>query len=104
MILIIFCINRAVPRADALELANQSSAMFFEVSAADARNMETAIYGMATKLKQNFDKDIERGKQDEDKIILRKSTNSERKNGFSCFVIDSCKDFFRNRISNDTTE
>ena len=55
--------------------------MFFEVSAADGRNIETAISEMATILKQNFDKDLERGKQNEDTILLDKK---KKKKGCWC--------------------
>ena len=46
--------------------------MFFEVSAADGRNIESAITEMATVLKQNFDTDLERGKRNENTISLAK--------------------------------
>ena len=77
----IFCIDRGVRKSDGLKLANQSSALFFEVSAADGRNIESAISEMATILKQNFDKDLERGKQNEDTILLDKN---KKKKGCWC--------------------
>ena len=41
-----------------MKLAKQNSAMFFEVSAADGRNIDSAITEMAALLKQNFDNDL----------------------------------------------
>lgn len=73
--------NRGVRKSDGLKLANQNSALFFEVSAADGRNIESAISEMATILKQNFDKDLERGKQNEDTILLDKH---KKKKGCWC--------------------
>ena len=55
--------------------------MFFEVSASDGRNIESAITEMATILKQNFDKDLERGKHNEDTISLEKQ---KKKKGCWC--------------------
>ena len=77
----VFYIHRGVRKADGLKLANQNGSMFFEVSAADGRNIETAISEMATILKQNFDKDLERGKQNEDTILLDKK---KKKKGCWC--------------------
>ena len=64
-------------KADGLKLANQNSAMFFEVSAADGRNIESAVTEMATLLKQNFDNDLERGKRNADTILLEKRKNKK---------------------------
>ena len=77
----VFYVHRGVRKADGLKLANQNGSMFFEVSAADGRNIETAISEMATILKQNFDKDLERGKQNEDTILLDKK---KKKKGCWC--------------------
>ena len=71
--LLVIYLHRCVRKADGLKLANQNSAMFFEVSAADGRNIESAVAHMASVLKQNFDKDLERGKQNQDTILLAKS-------------------------------
>ena len=80
-LILIFCIDRGVRKSDGLKLANQNSALFFEVSAADGRNIESAISEMATILKKNFDKDLERGKQNEDTILLDKH---KKKKGCWC--------------------
>ena len=55
--------------------------MFFEVSAMDARNIEAAVAEMATLLKENFDKDLERGKHNGDTISLQKR---KKKKGCWC--------------------
>lgn len=70
-------IHRGVRKTDGLKLANQNGALFFEVSAADGRNIEPAITEMATILKQKFDKDLERGKKNEDTILLDKKKNKK---------------------------
>ena len=72
---------RSVRKSDGLKLAKQNSAMFFEVSAADGRNIESAVSEMAALLKQNFDKDLERGKCNADTILLE---NKKKKKGCWC--------------------
>ena len=47
----------------------------------DGRNIEPALAEMATLLKRNFDKDLERGKTNEDTISLQKP---KKKKGCWC--------------------
>ena len=70
---------RGVRKADGLKLANQYSTMFAEVSAADGRNIESAITEMAKLLKEKFYKDLQRGKTNAEAISLEK--NKKKKKG-----------------------
>ena len=70
-------------KADGLRLANQYSTVFAEVSAADGRNIESAITEMAKLLKDKFYTDLQRGKANAETITLEK--NKKKKN--SCCTI-----------------